>query len=56
MSSETSNKQLIQFKGMLVVVSYLFGAALQDADVIESSFVSLSIGEFYSCCHTFLGL
>ena len=44
MSSETSNNQLVQFKGMLVVVSYLFGAALQDPDIIESSFVSLSIG------------
>ena len=44
MSSETSNKQLIQFKGMLVVVSYLFGAALQDAYVIENRFISLSIG------------
>ena len=44
MSSETSNKQLIQFGGMLVVVSYLFGAALQDAYVIENRFISLSIG------------
>ena len=43
-TQQSDGSPTFQYWGMLVVVSNLIGAALQDPDVIESRFVSLSIG------------